>query len=44
MGCGRRIARAGSFKGPKRARVAVARKLAALLHTLWRSETDFRWA
>lgn len=31
-------------KGPKRARVAVARKLAALLHTLWRSETDFRWA
>jgi transposase len=31
-------------KGPKRARVAVARKLAALLHTLWRSETEFRWA
>lgn len=31
-------------KGAKRARVAVARKLAALLHTLWRSETDFRWA
>lgn len=31
-------------KGPKRARVAVARKLAALLHTLWRSETSFRWA
>ena len=31
-------------KGPKRARVAVARKLAALLHTLWRSDTDFRWA
>jgi len=31
-------------KGPKRARVAVARKLAALLHTLWQSETDFRWA
>lgn len=30
-------------KGAKRARVAVARKLAALLHTLWRSETDFRW-
>jgi len=28
-------------KGAKRARVAVARKLAALLHTLWRSETDF---
>lgn len=31
-------------KGPKRARVAVARKLAALLLTLWRSETSFRWA
>lgn len=31
-------------KGPKRARVAVARKLAILLHRLWRSETDFRWA
>ena len=31
-------------KGAKRALVAVARKLAALLHTLWRSETDFRWA
>jgi transposase len=31
-------------KGPKRARVAVARKLAVLLHTLWRSRTDFRWA
>lgn len=31
-------------KGPKRARVAVARKLAILLHQLWRSETEFRWA
>lgn len=31
-------------KGAKRARVAVARKLAVLLHTLWRSESDFRWA
>lgn len=31
-------------KGPKRARVAVARKLAALLHTLWRTNTSFRWA
>lgn len=31
-------------KGAKRARVAVARKLAILLHTLWRSESDFRWA
>jgi transposase len=37
---GKRLAEA---KGPKRARVAVARKLAALLHTLWRSETDFCW-
>ncbi len=31
-------------KGAKRARVAVARKLACLLLSLWRSEADFRWA
>jgi transposase len=31
-------------KGPKRARVALARKLAILLHRLWQSETAFRWA
>jgi transposase len=37
---GKRLAES---KGPKRARVAVARKLAALLHKLWRSETDFCW-
>lgn len=37
---GKRIAQA---KGPKRARVAVARKLAILLHRLWLSETDFCW-
>jgi transposase len=30
-------------KGPKRARVAVARKLAVLLHRLWLSQTEFRW-
>jgi len=30
-------------KGAKRARVAVARKLAGLLHTLWRTNTSFRW-
>lgn len=38
---GKRLAQT---KGGKRARVAVARKLAILLHQLWRSETDFRWA
>ena len=37
---GRRIA---ETKGSKRARVAVARKLAVLLHRLWQSETEFRW-
>jgi transposase len=37
---GRKLA---ETKGHKRARVAVARKLAALLHTLWRSETEFCW-
>ena len=31
-------------KGAKRARVAVARKLAGLLHMLWRTNTSFRWA
>ena len=31
-------------KGSKRARVAVARKLAILLHRLWQSEDEFRWA
>lgn len=36
----RRLAEA---KGPKRAKVALARKLAILLHKLWRSETDFCW-
>jgi transposase len=38
---GKRLA---ETKGTKRARVAVARKLAVLLHRLWLSETDFRWA
>ena len=30
-------------KGAKRARVAVARKLAILLHRLWLSDTSFQW-
>jgi len=38
---GKRIA---ETRGAKRARVAVARKLAVLLHRLWLSETEFRWA
>jgi transposase len=38
---GKRLA---ETKGAKRARVAVARKLAVLLHRLWLSETEFRWA
>jgi transposase len=37
---GKRLA---TSKGPKRARVAVARKLAALLHKLWQSDTEFCW-
>jgi transposase len=37
---GRKLA---ETKGPKRARVAVARKLASLLHMLWRVETEFSW-
>ena len=35
--------RLAETKGPKRAKVAVARKLAALLHRLWQSETEFCW-
>ena len=31
-------------KGAKRARVAVARKLAILLHRLWQSGASFQWA
>lgn len=38
---GKRIA---ETKGHKRARVAVARKLAVLLHSLWLNETEFSWA
>ena len=30
--------------GPKRARVAVARKLAVILHSVWRSGQPFRWS
>lgn len=37
---GKRLA---EHKGPKRARVAVARKLAVLMHKLWISEQDFDW-
>ena len=32
------------IKGNKRAKIAVARKLAVLLHSLWLNETEFRWA
>jgi transposase len=30
-------------RGLKRATVAVARKLAVLLHRLWADQADFRW-
>ena len=29
--------------GAKRARVALARKIAVILHRMWREQTDFRW-
>ncbi|MGB0682620.1 MAG: IS110 family transposase, partial [Magnetovibrionaceae bacterium] len=29
--------------GPKKARVALARKLAVILHRIWVDGTDFRW-
>ena len=31
------------YRGMKRAKVAVARKLAVILHRMWVDETDFRW-
>ena len=30
-------------RGMARARVAVARKLAVILHGMWRDGTEFRW-
>jgi transposase len=30
--------------GGKKATVAVARKLAVILHRMWRDNTDFRWS
>jgi transposase len=30
--------------GFKKARVAVARKLAVILHAMWRTNTPFRWS
>ena len=30
-------------RGMKRAKVALARKLATVLHRLWVNETEFRW-
>ena len=31
------------LSGAKKAKVALARKLAALLHRLWQDGTSFRW-
>ncbi|HZI20323.1 MAG TPA: IS110 family transposase, partial [Pyrinomonadaceae bacterium] len=31
-------------RGMQKAVVAVARKLAIVLHRMWRDGTDFRWA
>ncbi len=30
--------------GMRRAKVAVARKLAVVLHRMWRDGTEFRWS
>ena len=30
-------------RGMKRAKVALARKLAVVLHAMWRDDTEFRW-
>ena len=36
--------RVGKRRGMQKAVVAVARKLAIILHRIWRDEVDFRWA
>jgi transposase len=38
---GLRLAKVSGFK---KARVAVARKLAVVLHAMWKSNTEFRWS
>jgi hypothetical protein len=32
------------MSGFKKARVAVARKLAVILHAMWKTNTPFRWS
>ncbi len=38
---GLRLAKRSGFK---KAKVAVARKLAVILHRMWRDKTDFQWS
>jgi transposase len=38
---GLKLAKAVGFK---KARVAVARKLAVILHAMWKTNTPFRWS
>ena len=38
---GLRLAQTSGFK---KARVAVARKLAVILHAMWKTNTEFRWS
>ena len=38
---GLKLAKTSGFK---KARVAVARKLAVILHGMWKSNTEFRWS
>ena len=39
--CGLWIAKVSGFK---KARVAVTRKLAVVLHAMWKTNTEFRWS
>ena len=36
--------RVAARRGAKRAKVALARRLAVLLHRMWIDGTDFRWS
>jgi transposase len=36
--------RVAKRQGPKKAKVALARKLAVILHRIWVDGTEFRWS
>ncbi len=43
LACLGHAGRQAKRRGMARARIAVARKLAAILHQMWADGTEFRW-